>query len=206
MNTLKVIIKSILFVVFVPLAYMIDFIYISLFKIPANSHVGWRALGIARIVATIVFLAHMYSIAEYRILTRQVELQIWLENHSDLSFGFWKGVFIVLYGLLALNVLLSAFVASGMCINYNGYIEHEGGGSGYDAIDEALGYQEGVANMQSTRGKLDEYASTSFLTKGKLRDMSASPQMKEALGFLNGKLSMQSTAGKLRELKNTFGG
>lgn len=76
----------------------------------------------------------------------------------------------------------------------------------YENIIEALDFREGVLNMKSSRGKMEELAKTAFITKYNFQKLADSPNTREGIEFLEGQLNMQSTRGKYNMLKNMFGG
>lgn len=122
-------------------------------------------------------------------------------KHDMVAFGIPQGILTIFGALCAVNFIASLMVWHGLHLN-------EGYSAGTDTsefgnIDEALRFREGVVNMQSTNGKIDEYAKTAFFNPATFGNSS---NMTEALNFLNGKLAMQSTSGKYEMLKRTFGG
>jgi hypothetical protein len=82
----------------------------------------------------------------------------------------------------------------------------EANSSGFEAIDEALEFRDGMARQESTQGKMKEYAKTGYMTRASVKaGCQESPEFNEAMEFLNGMLRQESTRGKYEYLKGLFG-
>lgn len=169
-------------------------LYSLMVRFPNRSSI---LLGIFRIA--VYFGIIMYVSEHYETMQ---EIKGWMLGF--VSEGVYK--FLAFSGnvFVMINFLLSLLVAGGAYNGLTGSISSET--SGYSSIDEAFRYRDGVASMQSTSGKVEEYAKTSFMNQDTIRSLSNNKNMSEAMRYLDGKLAMQSTSGKYEMMKKMFGG
>lgn len=81
------------------------------------------------------------------------------------------------------------------------------GGSGYDAIDDALEYRETILRSQHYPDKVEELKKTRFVSAQDLSSLSAkSPELESTLGFINTRMRAENYPGKYRLFKEMFGG
>jgi hypothetical protein len=151
-------------------------------------------------------------------------IMLWSAHLNDNYNGWVENLVVIFSGICFLNIFVCMFVCFGMTRddlnekytpeqlesfrkkNEENQIFDYINSSGFNSIDEALDFRDGVLNQKTTSEKTKEMAKTAFVTKNALGNMaSMSENEKEALTYLNGVLNQYPTSQKYEKLKEFFG-
>ena len=196
------VILAIWFVVKLPFL-ILKWTYFLFVKFP---HVSSMPLWCSMLLGTVRVFLSLYFCTEYQPGCTHNQTDLFFQTYCGVSSAHTETTITILGGLCALNfifqLLLMFGFQQGKIVGYGNSTSNE-----FLNIEEGLRFRDGCAEMQASRGKMEEYSKTAFVTADTFRNLSEqSDAYREAVRFLDSTLAQQSTRGKYEMLKKMFGG